>query len=74
MSQPHASPPTAPRRDVGPMALMFTGLGSIIGSGWLFGAWRAAGDEAWGCDMRCSCGRRGSPVMARIERDSRITR
>ncbi|HEY8681822.1 MAG TPA: APC family permease, partial [Rhodanobacter sp.] len=30
------------RRDVGPMALMFTGLGSIIGSGWLFGAWNAA--------------------------------
>jgi amino acid transporter len=30
------------RRDVGPFALMLTGLGSIIGSGWLFGAWRAA--------------------------------
>ncbi len=30
------------RRDVGAVALMFTGLGSIIGSGWLFGAWRAA--------------------------------
>jgi amino acid transporter len=30
------------RREVGPWALMFTGLGSIIGSGWLFGAWRAA--------------------------------
>lgn len=30
------------RRDVGAWALMFTGLGSIIGSGWLFGAWRAA--------------------------------
>ncbi len=29
-------------RDVGPMALMYTGLGSIIGSGWLFGAWNAA--------------------------------
>jgi len=29
-------------RQVGPMALMFTGLGSIIGSGWLFGAWRCA--------------------------------
>ena len=27
---------------VGPIALMLTGLGSIIGSGWLFGAWRAA--------------------------------
>lgn len=37
MSQP------SPRRDVGPFALMLTGLGSIIGSGWLFGAWRAAG-------------------------------
>lgn len=30
------------RRDVGPIALMLTGLGSIIGSGWLFGAWNAA--------------------------------
>jgi amino acid transporter len=27
---------------VGTFALMLTGLGSIIGSGWLFGAWRAA--------------------------------
>ncbi|KRG43712.1 amino acid transporter [Stenotrophomonas panacihumi] len=35
--------PTALRREVGPFALMLTGLGSIIGSGWLFGAWRAAG-------------------------------
>ena len=35
--------PPSPRRDVGALALMFTGLGSIIGSGWLFGAWRAAG-------------------------------
>jgi amino acid transporter len=33
---------SAIRRDVGTIALMFTGLGSIIGSGWLFGAWRAA--------------------------------
>jgi amino acid transporter len=33
---------SAIRRDVGAVALMFTGLGSIIGSGWLFGAWRAA--------------------------------
>lgn len=31
------------RRDVGPFVLMLTGLGSIIGSGWLFGAWKAAG-------------------------------
>ncbi len=30
------------RRDVGPLALLFAGLGSIIGSGWLFGAWNAA--------------------------------
>ena len=36
------SAPSSVRRDVGPMALMFTGLGSIIGSGWLFGAWNAA--------------------------------
>lgn len=33
---------TAIRRDVGGLALMFTGLGSIIGSGWLFGAWNTA--------------------------------
>jgi amino acid transporter len=30
------------RRHIGPWALMLTGLGSIIGSGWLFGAWKAA--------------------------------
>ncbi len=35
--------PSSPRREVGAIALLFTGLGSIIGSGWLFGAWRAAG-------------------------------
>ena len=33
---------SAIRRDVGAIALMFTGLGSIIGSGWLFGAAKAA--------------------------------
>jgi amino acid transporter len=33
---------SAIRRDVGAIALMLTGLGSIIGSGWLFGAWHAA--------------------------------
>jgi amino acid transporter len=33
----------AVRRQLGALALMLTGLGSIIGSGWLFGAWRAAG-------------------------------
>ncbi len=38
MTSPHPI-----RREVGPFALMLTGLGSIIGSGWLFGAWRAAG-------------------------------
>ena len=31
------------RRQLGTAALLLTGLGSIIGSGWLFGAWRAAG-------------------------------
>lgn len=31
------------KRSIGPIALLFTGLRSIIGSGWLFGAWRAAG-------------------------------
>ena len=35
--------PTPIRREVGSIPLMFIGLGSIIGSGWLFGAWRAAG-------------------------------
>jgi amino acid transporter len=35
--------PNPIRREVGTFALMLTGLGSIIGSGWLFGAWRAAG-------------------------------
>ncbi|HTY48478.1 MAG TPA: APC family permease [Steroidobacteraceae bacterium] len=30
------------RREVGAFSLMMTGLGSIIGSGWLFGAWRAS--------------------------------
>src|SRR5579862_144563 len=34
---------SAVSREVGSIPLMFTGLGSIIGSGWLFGAWRAAG-------------------------------
>lgn len=31
-----------PRRELGTAALMFTGLSSIIGSGWLFGGWHAA--------------------------------
>jgi amino acid transporter len=30
------------RRSIGPVALFMTGLGSIVGSGWLFGAWKAA--------------------------------
>ncbi len=42
MSSSHMPSSHAIRRDVGPMALLFTGLGSIIGSGWLFGAWNAA--------------------------------
>lgn len=29
-------------RKLGTFALTMTGLGSIIGSGWLFGAWKAA--------------------------------
>src|SRR5512146_1697288 len=37
------SSPSGFHREVGTFALMLTGLGSIIGSGWLFGAWRAAG-------------------------------
>jgi amino acid transporter len=43
--------PSPMKREVGTFALMLTGLGSIIGSGWLFGAWRAAGlagpDAVW---------------------------
>jgi amino acid transporter len=30
------------RREIGAFSLLATGLGSIIGSGWLFGAWRTA--------------------------------
>ena len=30
------------RRDISRVALLFSGIGSIIGSGWLFGAYRAA--------------------------------
>ena len=30
------------RRDIGTTALVFLGFGSMVGSGWLFGAWRAA--------------------------------
>lgn len=30
------------KRDISPWSLLLTGLGSIIGSGWLFGAWHAS--------------------------------
>ena len=30
------------KRDISPWSLMLTGLGSIIGSGWLFRAWHAS--------------------------------
>lgn len=30
------------KRHIGPIPLLLTGVGSIIGSGWLFGAWKAA--------------------------------
>jgi amino acid transporter len=30
------------RRDIGMIGLLFTGIGSVIGSGWLFGALNAA--------------------------------
>jgi amino acid transporter len=43
MAAPGMTAPQPIRRQVGAFALMLTGLGSIIGSGWLFGAWRAAG-------------------------------
>lgn len=32
------------RRDIGMVGLLFASVGSIIGSGWLFGAFRAAGE------------------------------
>src|SRR5690242_14402473 len=32
------------RRDIGMIGLLFAGVGSIIGSGWLFGAFNAARD------------------------------
>jgi len=39
------------RREIGAWGLLGTGLGSIIGSGWLFGAWRTAAlagpDAVW---------------------------
>lgn len=46
MAAPTGAPPTRAdvqldrglRRDVGKLSLLFTGVGSIIGSGWLFGA------------------------------------
>lgn len=39
-----SSPPESRhlRRDIGRIGLLFTGVGSIIGSGWLFGAMKAA--------------------------------
>lgn len=30
------------KRDIGKIGLLFTGVGSIIGSGWLFGAFNAS--------------------------------
>ena len=33
---------TKMRRDIGPIGLLFAGVGSIIGSGWLFGAYNAS--------------------------------
>src|SRR5699024_525837 len=49
-SPPPVSPPTSVKvetdkglkRDIGKTGLLFTGVGSIIGSGWLFGAFEAA--------------------------------
>lgn len=38
----HAHADSGLRREIGMLALLATGLGSIIGSGWLFGAWRTA--------------------------------
>ena len=35
-------PPSKVRREIGLIPLTMTGLGGIIGSGWLFGAWRTA--------------------------------
>ena len=30
------------KRSIGPISLLYTAIGSIIGSGWLFGSWQAA--------------------------------
>ncbi len=46
------------QRNIGPVALLLTGLGSIIGSGWLFGAWKAAKIAGAGCHL-CMGNRRG---------------
>ena len=56
---------SAIRREVGAIALMFTGLGSIIGSGWLFGAWRAAQLGRPGCGL-CLDHRCGGDLVRRV--------
>ncbi len=40
--KPAPTPQGGMTRGISPTALLLTGLGSIIGSGWLFGAWKAA--------------------------------
>jgi amino acid transporter len=40
-TEARATRPTGLRRDVGRIALMFTSVGSVIGSGWLLGALNA---------------------------------
>jgi amino acid transporter len=68
------------QRNIGPIALLLTGLGSIIGSGWLFGAWRAAGSDRRVGDRRrghsgdCADLRRAWRDVSRIRRMVRYAR
>ena len=63
------------RREIGVFGLLFTSVGSIIGSGWLFGALYAsqiAGPAAlisWVIGgVSCSCSRSCTPSSARCTR------
>jgi len=56
------------RREIGVVGLLFTSVGSIIGSGWLFGALTAskiAGPARPGCAVRSASSGCCSPRSAR---------
>src|ERR1700712_1724607 len=42
VEEDEAAAPSGLKRDLGPIALLFAAIGSIIGSGWLFGAFNAS--------------------------------